>query len=156
MRVSIKQKENRFRLYGAVYLLLEKNGEILLQKRQNTGWHDGEYSLVTGHIDGNLTIKQEVIREAREEAGIEVYPEDLQVVHIAHQIGSEREYICYYLRATSWDGVPENLEPEFSSELTWYSWEALPHNLEIDVLSALQKYREGEFISEFDWRESIS
>ncbi len=152
MKVSIKQRENRFRLYGAVFLLFERNGGILLQKRKNTGWHDGEYSLVAGHIDGNLTIAEEATREAREEAGIVVSPDNFQIVHVAHQIDHDREYVCYYLRATSWEGEPENLEPEFSTELVWFSWDKLPGNIEDDVTAALQKYREGVSFSEFDWR----
>ena len=64
--------KDRYKYICAVYLILIKGNQILLLKRVNTGYEDGKYSLVAGHMDGNETIKQAMIREAREEAGIAI------------------------------------------------------------------------------------
>lgn len=45
-------KEERYKFICAVYLLLIKENQILLLKRANTGYEDGKYSLVAGHMDG--------------------------------------------------------------------------------------------------------
>ncbi len=58
-------KEERYKFICAVYLLLIKENQILLLKRANTGYEDGKYSLVSGHMDGNETIKQAMIRESK-------------------------------------------------------------------------------------------
>ena len=68
----------------AVHLLLVEDGRILLLKRFNTGYEEGNYSLVAGHIDGGEELKVAMIREAREEAGIEISASDLSVVGLMH------------------------------------------------------------------------
>ena len=62
--------KQRFKLAVTVQLLLEKDGKLLLHLRQNSSFANGYYGLVSGHIDGNETVRQAMIREAREEAGI--------------------------------------------------------------------------------------
>ena len=54
----------------SVHLLLVRTGRILLLRRYNTGYEDGNYSLVAGHIEGGEELKAAMIREAREESGV--------------------------------------------------------------------------------------
>ena len=75
----------RFQLMCSVQLILIKDNKILLLRRFNTGWMDGRYGFIAGHIDGGEEIKKAMIREAKEEAGITVFEEDLEVVHIMHR-----------------------------------------------------------------------
>ena len=64
---------DKFKLVATVHIFLTKNDtEILLLKRFNTGYEDGNYSVIAGHIDGNEEVKTAAIREAKEEAGIEI------------------------------------------------------------------------------------
>ena len=60
----------RFKLIVAVHLFLLRNDEIILLRRFNTGYEDGNYSLIAGHIDGNEWITNAIIREAKEEGNI--------------------------------------------------------------------------------------
>ncbi|PIX62518.1 hypothetical protein CO057_02925 [Candidatus Uhrbacteria bacterium CG_4_9_14_0_2_um_filter_41_50] len=52
---------------------------------------------MSGHLDGAETTKMAIAREALEEAGITVYPDNLEVAHIMHRYRPEREYfdICF-------------------------------------------------------------
>jgi len=43
--------------------------EILLHQRKNTGFFDGHFSLVAGHMEDGETIITAAIREAQEEIG---------------------------------------------------------------------------------------
>ena len=73
--------KERFTSRVAVYLVLTKNDQVLLTLRQNTGFADGLYSLASGHVDEGETIKHAMIREAKEEIGILIKPDDLKFVH---------------------------------------------------------------------------
>ena len=46
--------------------------EILLLLRENTGYLDGYYDLPGGHVDENEDLFAAMIREAKEELGIEI------------------------------------------------------------------------------------
>ena len=65
-------KKIRHTIIPAVYLILERDNKILMLRRFNTGYCDGQYSLVAGHVDAGESVTTTMIREAREEANIVV------------------------------------------------------------------------------------
>ena len=74
----------RHQNFVAVYLLPRYQGKIALSGRQNTGFFDQHYGLISGHVEAGESFMQAMIREAREEAGLELLPEHLRVVHVLH------------------------------------------------------------------------
>ena len=46
-------KKERFKLIPAVFLIFRRGDEVLLLRRANTGYQDGKYGLVAGHLDGD-------------------------------------------------------------------------------------------------------
>ncbi|HLC70074.1 MAG TPA: NUDIX domain-containing protein [Patescibacteria group bacterium] len=144
-------EKERFKPYVAAYLVLVKNGRVLLLRRFNTGYQDGNYSLVAGHLDGGETTKQCIIREASEEAGIVVRPEDLEVVHTMHRLAPDREYFDFYLRAEKWTGDITNMEPDKCDELKWCQIDDLPSNVLPAVKLALGNINNNVHYSEFGW-----
>lgn len=144
-------KKERFRIYIAAYLVLTKDGQILLLRRANTGYQDGNYSLVAGHLDGAETAKQCIIREAEEEAGIKMKPANLAVVHVMHRYRVDREYIDIYLKTNTWEGKVVNNEPKKCDELRWYSLDKLPENILPEVKLALENINKKIFYGEIGW-----
>lgn len=145
------EKKEQFKVYVAAYLVLIENDRILLLRRFNTGYQDGKYSLVAGHLDGGETVEECIIREAKEEANIDLSRENLQVKHIIHRNASDREYMDVYLMATRWNGNIQNMEPHKCDDLSWFPLAALPENLIDEVRSALEKIQQGIFFSEAGW-----
>lgn len=76
---------DKFTYVGSSYLLLICDGKILLQRRCNTGFEDGNYGLPAGHLDGNETAREGGAREIKEEIGLSIKPEDMKVVHVMHR-----------------------------------------------------------------------
>jgi len=146
------KNSNRFKIYIAAYLVLFNNkNQILLLQRKNTGYQDGKYSLVSGHFDGNETVRDTIIREAKEEANITLQLDDLEVVHIMHRISTDREYIDIYIKANKWTGDIKNIEPNKCDNLKWFSNDNLPKNIVPAVDFALNNIKTKMYYSEFGW-----
>ena len=123
---------------------------MLLLRRRNTGYRDGSYSVVAGHLDGGETVVAAMVREAREEVGITVKPGDLRVIGVMHRReGDER--IDFFLTADAWSGEVVNAEPEKCDDLAWFPLGGLPANVVPYVARALANYRRGGWFDSFGW-----
>ena len=140
----------RHTINAAVYLLPTRDDEVLLLRRFNTGWMDGHYSLIAGHLDGNESVSAAMIREAKEEARITVKPEDLQPVTVLHR-KSDREYVDFFFVTTKWEGDPVIGEPDKCDDLSWFPLNKLPDNLLPYVREAMKNYKKKISFSESGW-----
>lgn len=63
--------------------IMNQNGEVLIQKRVATKKHDpNKWALTAGHLDAGEELKNGIIREIKEELGIDVLPEKLELIMI--------------------------------------------------------------------------
>ena len=53
--------EEKYCVKITVGLILEKNGKILLIKRKNTGYMDGMYGFLAGHVEKGESLKQAMV-----------------------------------------------------------------------------------------------
>jgi 8-oxo-dGTP diphosphatase len=49
-------------LIPSAYLYLKKSNKVLLLRRFNTGYEDGNYSFIAGHLEKNETFSDSIIR----------------------------------------------------------------------------------------------
>lgn len=142
---------SRHRIIPAAYLVLEQNNKFLMLRRLNTGYHDGDYSLISGHINEHESLRQCIIREAKEEADIVVKPEHLKLVHVVSMIGKGGEDRAnFFWSCSEWQGEPQNKEPEKCDDLSWFDKENLPANMAPEVKVAFENIFKGEFYSELN------
>jgi 8-oxo-dGTP diphosphatase len=143
----------RFKLVAAVHLfLLNEYGEILMLRRYNTGYEDGNYSVVAGHLDGNEEVAKAACREAYEEAGIILQKEDIHVVHTMHRKSMD-ERVDFFVTVKKWDGELTNKEPEKCDELKWFPLEELPENTIPYIRRAIQNYQLNRPFDSYGWQE---
>jgi len=135
--------KERFQVVAAVHILLIKENQILLLRRYNTGYEDGKYSVLAGHLDGDEDFISAAQREALEEGGIQIANEDLHVIGVMHRKAQE-ERIDFFLTAEYWQGEIVNVEPNKCDELKWYSLDELPDNIIPYVRRAINNYKEGK------------
>ncbi|MBI5877536.1 MAG: NUDIX domain-containing protein [Chloroflexi bacterium] len=140
----------RFALVAAVHLFLRSGERVLLSRRFNTGYEDGNFSVVAGHLEGGETVVAAAIREAREEAGIEIAPADLAVVGIMHRMSND-ERVDFFVAAQRWSGEIVNREPDKCDLLAWFPLDGLPPNVIPYVRRALDNYQAGRWFDTFGW-----
>jgi ADP-ribose pyrophosphatase YjhB (NUDIX family) len=148
---------DRHKIVPASYLILKKENLILLMRRFNTGYQDGNYSLPAGHVEKGESFTQCIIREGLEEIGINLKLEDLQVVHIINcdsKTKYNNERISIFFVAKNWNGKIKNMEPEKCDDLSWFDLGNLPENIAPEVSQALDNIKGDVFYSEYGWKNN--
>lgn len=136
----------------AVYLVLITDNKILLLRRFNTGFEDGKYSMIAGHVEDSESCIQSMVREAKEEADIQIRPEDLKLVHIMHRhksMNESTERIDMFFQATNWQGEIKIMESNKCDDLSWFDLDNLPENTLFYVRRAIKNIERGIYYSEF-------
>ena len=131
---------NRFTVVPAVYIIVRRDDKVLFIRRANTGYHDGLYALPAGHIDGGEPAHIAAIREAKEEVGITIAPDDVQLKHVMHRFAEEADHerVDFFFEVTKYAGEPSNNEPEKCDDIQWFSLADLPENTSPVCKSALE------------------
>jgi 8-oxo-dGTP diphosphatase len=114
---------------AAVYVIPQRDNELLLARRANTGFGDGYFSLIAGHVEQREFARACAVREASEEAGITIQPEDLAFAHILQRhTADDLVYMDFFFVVTRWAGTPRIMEPHLCDALCWTPIDALPTN----------------------------
>ncbi len=140
--------KERLKIIPGIYLVLIKDNKILLLRRYNTGNDDGNYSLVGGHVDDGEAYKDAMIREAKEEADIEINSADLNAVHVLHRQQSGNRIDVFFM-ANNWTGKPRVAESEKCDDVSWFDIDNLPDNTIPFIKQALKHIRKDVFYSDF-------
>jgi 8-oxo-dGTP diphosphatase len=139
---------SRFALVPAAYVALLRDGEVLLQQRQNTGYMDGYWSFsAAGHVERDESVTAAAAREAWEELGVRVAESDLEPLCTVHRRQNDRDggqRVDFFFTVSTWEGEPVVRETDRSGGLRWASLSALPELLvPVDGI-ALEMLRTGE------------
>lgn len=147
-----------------VHLLFFHENQVLLLRRFNTGFEDGNYSVPAGHLDGGETVRMAAVREALEEIGVSINLDDIAFATVMHRKSDDTllpfsgtgagtsERVDFFVHIKNWNGEPFNAEPEKCDELRWCDLDALPENIIPYVTSAIRNYLENLPFEEFGWR----
>jgi 8-oxo-dGTP pyrophosphatase MutT (NUDIX family) len=135
----------------SAYLILRRDQEILLLLRKNTGYCDGLYGLVAGHVEDGESATAGMVREAYEEAGIIITAEQLKVVLVIHRKTNRFGIDIFFECSTPYDGPLENREPEKCAALEFFPLNLLPSNTIPYLVRVLKAVSQGQFYSEEGW-----
>lgn len=132
------------------YLILKQEDKILLHLRKNTGYCDGMWSLIAGHVEDGESAAEGMCREAHEEIGIQIEPQKLKAVHVMHR-KTNRLNVDIFFECASWEGSIINCEPDKCERIAFFPMDALPLNVVDYNVTALKAILEGNFYSECGW-----
>ncbi|CAN5409836.1 hypothetical protein BH10PAT4_BH10PAT4_4010 [soil metagenome] len=138
--------KEKFMLKFAIYLIPRIGDKVLLSLRHNTGFMDGKYGLVSGHVEAGETAEEALIRETSEEAGITVKESDLTFVFAEQRLSDEvqDDYVELFFESTKWQGEVTNREPEKCAGLEWFDVNKLPKNTIPYIADVLKLYPTGQ------------
>ncbi|KKP93108.1 MAG: hypothetical protein US98_C0029G0009 [Parcubacteria group bacterium GW2011_GWC1_38_6] len=141
----------RFKLIPSVYALFVKEGKILLSRRYQTGYEDGNYGLPSGHVDGGETMRDALAREMYEEVGVEIDKNDLDLVLTMHRQCGDHERIDLFFVVKNWEGELKNMEPEKCDDFSWFPLNQLPENTVLYIREAISYFSKKTNYCEFGW-----
>ena len=133
-----------------VHLFFFQRDEVLLIRRFNTGFADGQYSVPAGHLDGGETVIAAAVREAQEEVGLQLDAEHICFSHVMHRMDGE-ERVDFFVTVSQWEGEPINAEPDKCDDIRWVKVDNLPENTVPYIRAALNNHQNGIKFYEFGW-----
>jgi len=118
----------------AAYVYLTREDQVLLQRRQNTGYMDGMWVAgAAGHIELGETAAAAAIREAAEELGVRLDPVGLRAATIMQRTDGTADPVeqraDWFFTATRWTGEPSVTEPDKCDAVAWFDLTALPDEI---------------------------
>ena len=140
---------SRTQLVPASYVFLLRPGpdgaEVLLHLRQATGYLDGHWATLAGHVESGETAREAAVREVFEESGVHV--DDLEPLTAVHRVQPGgppvEQRVDFFWRCTSWTGEPAVQEPAKNGGFAWYPLVALPEPLVPQEAAVLHLLRDG-------------
>ncbi|MBI1309256.1 MAG: NUDIX domain-containing protein [Proteobacteria bacterium] len=141
----------RFLTYVAVYVLLERGGQVFLLRRANSGYMDGAYGMPSGHIEEGETPRQAAVRELLEETGVSAREEDLEFAHVCYRQSlaqvPPRTYNDYVFVCRKWQGEPRNTDVEKCDDARWVSKDSLPEKAVPELANVMKAMAQKNMFS---------
>lgn len=141
------EKSNKLHIVTAVAIIRNRAGKYLVLKRhENEIAYPGMYTFPGGKVEGNDTIEETLIKEALEEAGLDLKPgktllKDKSFLRPDGQTAKSFSYLCE---------VEDENKIKMNDEFTDYKWvnveelKELPHvGIEEEILKADALYASG-------------
>ena len=133
-----------------LHLVLLREGRILMGRRRNTEFAAGQYHVPAGRLEADETVTDGIIREALEEAGIAIAPEDLDLVHMLHFRG-RTDRLSLFFGAGRWRGEIENREPDKCHGWEWLPVDDLPTDTVLYARQAIGDILAGRRLGLYGW-----
>ncbi|UZJ32064.1 methyltransferase domain-containing protein [Streptomyces endophytica] len=129
-----------------VHLVVRRGAEVLLARRAGTGYADGLLNCPSGHAEDGEDVREAVVREAAEELGLRLAPEDVRAALVMQHRAPPpaRPRIGWFFEvAYGTGGEPWNREPDKCAGLAWHRLDALPDDMVAYCRAGLEGLRAG-------------
>lgn len=92
-----------------------------------------------------------MIREAKEEAGIDILLENLEIVQVMHRKKANEERIDYFFLCEKWNENIQIMEPDKCDELLWVDIKNIPSNTIDYIKEAIENHKKRVAFSIYGW-----
>lgn len=139
------------------HLILKNCDKILLLRRSNDHriW-PGKWHCVTGTIEQGESPQQAIMREAKEEIGIEIQPPQLVTTIFLTEndlFNAQKQFFAlelFFLSKFAHDSQPINNEPHKHDDMDWFDMNNLPEPIIPGVEFGLKAFFKGKNYDEIN------
>lgn len=146
--------KHRHKVILAAFIVVQDGDQILLQRRYNTGFRDGEYEVSTGHVEAGETPQFAASRELQEETNLVVEPEALQLFHVVtndfETEGKPYTYLFFKVPITACEGAFKIMETEKCDDMRMFRTSELPELVPHVAIALKSLDAEGVTFSNMD------
>jgi 8-oxo-dGTP diphosphatase len=133
-------------------IILIRDDQVLLARRQDTGYADGAWNLPSGKLEDGETVSHAAAREGLEEVGVRISHDALKFVHLIHyRNGYGHARIGVFFQAMNWKGEPHNAEPHKCASVQWWPLRQLPAETYPYTAQGIQAFLRGDYFSNVGW-----
>lgn len=141
---------------GINALIINDKNQILLGLRAGHRGGAGTWGLIGGKARTGEPIEHTCIREIKEEVGLTVKEEDLQVINM-FTTQSTPNYLFFQIGVIvkKYKGTPKNMEPDRCDEIRFFDLDKLPEDLFLGTKGNIELFLKSEFYNKsvnFDYR----
>lgn len=142
-----------FKVIPASFIILQKDDAVFLLRRFQTGYADGKYTMPSGHIEPNESLRAAAVREAKEECAVDIEASDLTLVHVlsANAASDGNHRVNFFFHTTKWSGEPTNAEPDKCDHADWFPINDLPADILPYVADTVGFLKTGQTYAEENW-----
>lgn len=138
-RGETSERKDKAPRVGVGVMVVDGEQRVLLTLRRRAP-EAGCWSILGGKLDFLEKLSECAVREAREEAGVEVELVRLLCVtdHLLPEEGQHWIAPAYLGRVVN--GEAQNREPEKTEEVKWFALDGVPENLTMTARNAIRSY----------------
>lgn len=139
---------------AAHLILRDPVGKILLMRRADTEYGEGQLAFPAGHVDLGETPTASIIRETAEELGITITPASITPAGVMFRRSLEPR-VDFFFTASTWDGTPRICEPHKCTELVWAAPDSLPDGTLDYIGPAMANFSQRRHFCELGWKPAF-
>lgn len=133
--------ENIIKVGIGVYIFNPQQQVLLGLRKSPHG--EGTWCAPGGHLEFGEDFNTGAIREAREETGISIAPQDLKLAGITNDLFREtqKHYITIHMATHNYSGNISLMEPDKFSDWKWFDLDKLPANMFLSNRNFLSQHK---------------
>ena len=121
---------------GCGVMVFNPEGKLLMglrgydpEKADSEMHEEGTWSLPGGNVEYGETFEEAGAREAKEEAGIDIDVNDIEVFCLQTDLNEFAHYVSAGMLARNFEGIPQVMEPDELQAWRWFDVNELPTNI---------------------------
>ena len=158
MAVMPDKPRDRPKTIMASHVFLRRAEQILVLRRINSSYMNGQYCLPGGHVEPGETASEAAVRETLEECGALVSKQNLQFCGVMHRFaaGQPLARLELFYECRVWAGSVTIGESNRFDDLRWISIESPPSNVVPFIAAAINALQGiAPWYREFDWPNRV-